>query len=178
MMKPTPTKGPSGFLGWKNVLKRNMFCDQDCSRSEASRRCRGFDERRKEDEMKVWVWCWCWEGWWNQPSLEKSKLKLGELMNIVGLELESSRVQLVKLKKEKKELTSELGWGKVVLDSMQTTIYKAESRLQGLLVAKSTINPTNLNKQNMICEFYKSIMEKTKFDHEEYYWNLTTFRTK
>jgi hypothetical protein len=52
---------------------------------------------------------------------------------------------------------------------MQTTIYKAESRLQGLLVAKSTINPTNLNKQNMICEFYKSIMEKTKFDHEEYY---------
>jgi chromosome segregation ATPase len=90
-------------------------------------------------------------------------------MNIVGLELESSRAQLVKLKKEKEELTSELGQGKVVLDSMQATIYKAESRLQGLLVAKSTINLTILNKQNMICEFYKSIMEKTKFDHEEYY---------
>ncbi len=33
------------------------------------------------------------------PSFENNKLELGELMNIVGLELESSWAQLVKLKK-------------------------------------------------------------------------------
>lgn len=52
------------------------------------------------------------------PSFENSKLELGELMNIVGLELESSRTQLVKLKKEKEELTFELGQGKVVLHKL------------------------------------------------------------
>jgi len=64
-------------------------------------------------------------------------------------------------------LTFELGQGKVVLDFMQANVFKVESRLQGLLVAKSTSNFIDLNKQNMICEFYKSTMEKTKFDHEE-----------
>jgi hypothetical protein len=52
------------------------------------------------------------------PSFENSKLELGELMNIVGLELESSRTQLVKLKKEKEELTFELGQGKIVLHKL------------------------------------------------------------
>jgi hypothetical protein len=36
-----------------------------------------------------------------------------------------------------------------------------------LLVAKSTTDPTNMNKQKVICEFYKATMEKIKFDHEE-----------
>jgi len=72
-------------------------------------------------------------------------------MNIVGLELESFKAQLVKLKK-KRSLTYELGQGKVVLDFMQVTVFKAKSWLQQLFATKLTINPINLNKQKMICK--------------------------
>ncbi len=44
------------------------------------------------------------------PFCEKNKLEVAKLMNIVGLELESSRIEMVKLKKKKKEeLTSKIG---------------------------------------------------------------------
>ncbi len=99
-------------------------------------------------------------------------------MNIVGLELESFRAQLVKLKKEKEELTSELGQGKVVLDCMQAIVYKTENKLQGLLVTKSIINPTDLNKQKMTCEIYKSTTERTKFDYEELLLNFNNLQDK
>ncbi len=52
------------------------------------------------------------------PFGETKKLEVAKLMNIVGLELKSSRVEMVKLKKEKEELTFKIGQGKVVLDSM------------------------------------------------------------
>lgn len=52
------------------------------------------------------------------PFGEKKKLEVVELMNTVGLELKSSRVEMVKLKKEKEELTFKIGQGKIVLDSM------------------------------------------------------------
>ncbi len=103
---------------------------------------------------------------------------MGELVNIVGLELESFRAQLVKLKKEKEELTSELGQGKVVLDCMQAIVYKTENKLQGLLVTKSIINPTDLNKQKMTCEIYKSTTERTKFDYEELLLNFNNLQDK
>jgi hypothetical protein len=47
------------------------------------------------------------------PFHEKYKLEMAKLMNIVGLELKSSKVEMVKLKKEKEELTSEIGQGKL-----------------------------------------------------------------
>jgi hypothetical protein len=87
-------------------------------------------------------------------------------MNIVGLELESSRVEMVKLTKGKEELTSKIGQGNVVLDSMQAIVFKAENKLKELLATKSTTNPDDLNKQKMTCEFYKFTMEKTQANHE------------
>jgi hypothetical protein len=40
---------------------------------------------------------------------EKNKLEVAKLMNITGLELESSKIKMVKLKKKKEELTYETG---------------------------------------------------------------------
>jgi len=65
-------------------------------------------------------------------------------MNTVGLELESSKIELVKLRKKQKELTSKLGQRKVVLVFMQSTISKVESRLRELLAIESTISFINL----------------------------------
>jgi len=67
----------------------------------------------------------------------------------------------VKLEK-KKELTYELGQGNVVLDFVQAIVFKAKSRLQELFVAESTIDPTNLNKQNMTCKILQAHNGKDK----------------
>lgn len=48
----------------------------------------------------------------NYPFHEKNKLEMANLMNIVGLELKSSKVEMVKLKK-KKEFTSKIGQRKL-----------------------------------------------------------------
>ncbi len=47
------------------------------------------------------------------PWLENIKTKVIELMSIVGMELESKRVEMVKLKSKKEELMVKLGqmWG-------------------------------------------------------------------
>jgi hypothetical protein len=56
------------------------------------------------------------------PSIDKSKIEVADLMNIVGLELEleskSSKVGMVKLNKEKEELASKVNNMQVVLASM------------------------------------------------------------
>jgi hypothetical protein len=52
------------------------------------------------------------------PWLEKRKTKVVELMSIVGMELESKRVEMVKLKSQKEELMAKLGQVKLVLDFM------------------------------------------------------------
>jgi hypothetical protein len=79
------------------------------------------------------------------PFGEKNKLEVAKLMNIVGLELKSSKVEMVKLKKKKEELTFKIGQGKVVLDSMHAIIFKAMNELKELLVIESTIHLDDLN---------------------------------
>jgi hypothetical protein len=49
---------------------------------------------------------------------------------------------------------------------MQTNIFKVENKLKELLAIELASNLDDLNKQKMICEFYKSTIEKTQFDHE------------
>jgi len=49
---------------------------------------------------------------------------------------------------------------------MQATILKIENKIKELLAIESNIHPDDLNKQNMICEFYKSTMENTQVGHE------------
>jgi len=46
--------------------------------------------------------------WDVNPSIDKNKIKVVDLMNIVGLELESSEVGMVKLNKKKEELASKV----------------------------------------------------------------------
>lgn len=41
---------------------------------------------------------------------------------------------------------------------MQATMVKTKHRLQEFLVVMSTIDPNDLNKQRMTCDFYKSTM--------------------
>jgi len=52
--------------------------------------------------------------------LEKKKPKALELMGILGMELLSKKVQMVKLKSHKEELMAKLGQVKLVLDFMQS----------------------------------------------------------
>ncbi len=87
------------------------------------------------------------------PFCEKNKLEVAKLMNIVGLELESSRVEMVKLKKKKEELTSKIGQGKIVLDSMHAIVLKDVNKLKEMLAIESTTNLYDLNKQKITCEF-------------------------
>ncbi len=49
---------------------------------------------------------------------------------------------------------------------MQATIFKVENKLKDLLAIKSIINPNDLNKQKMTCEFYESTIKKTQANHE------------
>ncbi len=109
---------------------------------------------------------------------EKNKLEVAKLMNITGLELESSKIKMVKLKKKKEELTYETGQGKVVLNSMQATIFKVVNKLKEMLATESTTNIYDLNKQKIIREFYKSTMEKTQADHEVLILKANSFQDR
>lgn len=61
-------------------------------------------------------------------SIDKNKIEVVDLMNIVGLELESksSKVGMVKLNKKKEELASKVNNMQVVLASMQSTIVETK----------------------------------------------------
>jgi hypothetical protein len=144
-MKPTPTKGPK-WLSWmeKCIEKKEILLGKTIVEVKIEEGVEDLmkGERKVKQEFeygvnggKVGKAIFC---------LEKNKLEVGELMNIVGLELESSRVDMVKLKK--KELRSQVGQGKVVLDSMQPIAAKVENRLQEFLTTMSTIDPNDLNK--------------------------------
>ncbi len=52
------------------------------------------------------------------PWLEKRKIEKIELMSIVGMELESKRVEMVKLKSQKEEFMAKLNQVKLFLDFM------------------------------------------------------------
>jgi len=90
--------------------------------------------------------------------LEKRKTKVVELMNIVGMELESKKVEMVKLKSQKEELMAKLGQMKPVLDFMQSIVVAAKRKLEKVLTAEDHVDPNQENLQRMTCEFYRSIM--------------------
>jgi hypothetical protein len=47
-----------------------------------------------------------------------------------------------------------------------------------MLVTESTTNIYDLNKEKIICEFYKSTMEKTQVDHEVLILKANSFQDR
>jgi hypothetical protein len=64
------------------------------------------------------------------PWLEKKKTKAVELMGILGMELLSKKVEIVKLKSHKEELMAKLGQMKLVLDFMQSIVATTKKNLK------------------------------------------------
>jgi hypothetical protein len=89
--------------------------------------------------------------------LEKKKTKIVESMSIVGMALESKRVEMVKLKIQKEELMAKLGQMKPVLDFMQS-IVAAKRKLEKVLTVEDHVDHDQEKLQRMTCEFYRSIM--------------------
>jgi hypothetical protein len=79
------------------------------------------------------------------PWLEKRKPKALELMGILGMELLSKRVQMVKLKSHKEELMAKLGQVKLVLDFMQSIIVVIKKKLEVILAIEDRVDPDKVN---------------------------------
>jgi hypothetical protein len=60
----------------------------------------------------------------------KEKTKAVELMGILGMELLSKKVEIVKLKSHKEELMAKLGQMKLVLDFMQSIVATTKKNLK------------------------------------------------
>jgi hypothetical protein len=83
-------------------------------------------------------------------------------MSIVGMELESKRVEMVKLKSQKEELMVKLGQMKPVLDFMQSIVVAAKRKLEKVLTTKDHVDHDQEKLQRMTCGFYRSIMNIKK----------------
>jgi len=71
--------------------------------------------------------------------LEKKKPKALELMGILGMELLSKRVQIVKLKSHKEELMAKLGQVKLVLNFMQSIVVAIKKKLEVILAIEDRV---------------------------------------
>jgi hypothetical protein len=79
------------------------------------------------------------------PWLEKRKTKAVELMGILGMELLSKRVEMVKLKSHEEELMAKLGQVKLVLNFMQSIVAATKKKLEVILAIENDVDPNQVN---------------------------------
>jgi hypothetical protein len=79
------------------------------------------------------------------PWLEKRKTKAVELMGILGMELLSKRVEMVKLKSHEEELMAKLGQVKLVLNFMQSIVAATKKKLEVILAIENDVGPNQVN---------------------------------